>query len=159
MGKHKRKRNLERGPYDRYTTVPVEEIIPLLAETAKAEVRGVMVSVGSLRILTYIKGTTCVECGLQAKYWAIERNWSKTSSWHLNLYTVDNYGKEVMMTSDHFIPIKMGGDNSQVNRQPMCQRCNLAKGAFTHHERNLKKGIHGMVFLMTRNKLTVFHPW
>lgn len=83
----------------------------------------------SLRMQTYLHGIKCVRCGIEGKYFALERN-SKGSSnkFHYNLYALDEEGNEIMMTSDHIIPKSKGGPNDVSNRQPMCSPCNTKKG-------------------------------
>lgn len=52
----------------------------------------------------------------------------KDKSFHLNLYAIDENGKEVLMTKDHIIPKSKGGADDISNYQTMCERCNEAKG-------------------------------
>lgn len=82
----------------------------------------------SARMQTYLSGTICVTCGLEASYFALERQpRQSTTSWHYNLYALKD-GEEIMMTSDHIIPKSKGGPNTVENRQCMCSPCNTAKG-------------------------------
>lgn len=62
------------------------------------------VGISSNRMLTYTKGTSCV---------AIERHRGERR-WHLHLYA-----NNVMITSDHILPVALGGGNGLENRQPM----------------------------------------
>jgi 5-methylcytosine-specific restriction endonuclease McrA len=75
-------------------------------------------------------GTTCVVCGIQGKYFALERHKSQTKSkrYHFNLYAIDTNGEEVLMTKDHITPRSLGGSNDFTNMQTMCIHCNHAKG-------------------------------
>lgn len=52
----------------------------------------------------------------------------KDVSYHLNLYAVDENGKEILMTKDHIIPKSKGGKDHISNYQTMCVRCNMTKG-------------------------------
>lgn len=76
------------------------------------------------------KGIKC-ECGVEGKYFAKERTYTKLPpkiiSYHLNLYGIRKDGTEVMMTKDHIIPKSKGGQNSLSNYEPMCQDCNTEK--------------------------------
>ena len=69
------------------------------------------------------KGTTCVYCGLEGTFFAVERH-PNAMGWHLNLYAVDDIGDEVLMTKDHIVPRAKGGPNTLDNLQPMCTLCN-----------------------------------
>lgn len=79
--------------------------------------------------LFFTKGFKCVKCGIEGKYFAKERDPSSNSNkYHLNLYALDENGKEVLMTKDHIIPKSKGGKNKLENYQTMCCRCNNNKG-------------------------------
>ena len=76
----------------------------------------------------------CATCGISGKYFAKERQrvgpFPQNGQWHFNLYAIkEKWGREVMMTVDHIIPICLGGISEQSNYQPMCQTCNQKKGA------------------------------
>ena len=84
------------------------------------------------------KGTACAGCGVEAKFFAIETQFSDWPEKHycFNLYTEDN----VLFTKDHIIPKAAGGSNSLNNLQPMCLTCNeekadkVDKGAYINGE-------------------------
>lgn len=79
--------------------------------------------------LFFLKGYKCVECGLEGKYFALERTKEDNSKrYHLNLYAIDDNGCEVMMTKDHIVPKSLGGKDSVKNYQTMCSKCNEKKG-------------------------------
>lgn len=94
--------------------------------------QGVMCGIAGTRIETYYhKGTDCVNCGLEGKYFAIEKDMHQSSTgsnWHLNLYARHEDGHEVLMTRDHIVPASKNGKATIANSQPMCQPCNTAKG-------------------------------
>lgn len=71
-------------------------------------------------------GYTCVECGLTAEYGAIETNGSETT-FHLNLYGINENNEEVMLTKDHIFPKSKGGVDCITNYQVMCEHCNEKK--------------------------------
>jgi len=75
-------------------------------------------------------GLRCVRCGIEGKFFAVEQHKNDTQkSYHLNLYAVDELGREVLMTKDHIIPRACGGPDCLGNYQVMCARCNTQKGS------------------------------
>ena len=95
---------------------------------AKVELDGDIIKGNSQRYQTFFKkGTKCVCCGIEGKYFAKEKV-SRDKSYHLNLYAVDENGKEVLMTKDHILPKSKGGQDHIDNYQTMCVNCNVAKG-------------------------------
>lgn len=99
---------------------------------------GKKVKMGSQRYeLFKNKGITCVNCGLEGKFFALEKHKSKNddiednisdSGYHFNLYGYNDEGKEVMLTKDHIIPKSKDGENMLSNYQTMCYYCNHKKG-------------------------------
>lgn len=87
------------------------------------------VSMGSHRYQMFAdKGTDCVKCGIKGEFFALERDEvSNPLKFHFNLYGLDKYGNEVMITKDHIIPRSKGGKNILINYQPLCYRCNKHK--------------------------------
>jgi hypothetical protein len=89
---------------------------------------GDLMNMGSDRYKTFfLKGTRCITCGLEAKYFAKER-FPGDIKWHFNLYGIDENNKEVLFTKDHTIPKSKGGLNHIDNYQTMCCKCNSKKG-------------------------------
>ena len=87
------------------------------------------VKMGSCRYKCFAKfGTKCVSCGIEGKFFAMERDYN-TDRYHFNLYAVDENEKEILMTKDHIIPKSKGGKNHLSNYQTMCITCNRNKGA------------------------------
>lgn len=72
------------------------------------------------------KGIRCVVCGIKGKYFAKEKA-GNSKRFHFNLYAIDIYGNEVMMTKDHIMRRREGGKDILENYQPMCYRCNKRK--------------------------------
>lgn len=91
--------------------------------------RHVTVKMGSHRYQTFaIKGTDCLECGIKGEFFALERNADSTDeNFHFNLYGLDEYNNEVMITKDHIIPRSKGGKNVLSNYQTLCIKCNQRK--------------------------------
>lgn len=94
---------------------------------------GVEVHLTSLRLLTFFqKGTICSCCGLEASYFAFERNRGKKGrppqgSYHLNLWGVNEEGEEVLFTHDHTLARVLGGADDGTNTTTMCTKCNCEK--------------------------------
>ena len=86
-----------------------------------------LVKVSGARLRTFLKGVKCASCSLTGSFFAIEATKPNYSNYHLNLYAVTPTGKEVLMTSDHIVPLSKNGTGGLRNRQPMCQKCNLKK--------------------------------
>lgn len=95
---------------------------------AKVELDGDTIKGNSQRYQVFFtKGLKCACCGIDGKYFAKEKC-SYDKSYHLNLYAVDDNDKEVLMTKDHIVPKSKGGKDVIENYQPMCVKCNVAKG-------------------------------
>lgn len=121
---------------ERKSTHSIEEVREIVKDVlfykdkryAKVELDGDIIKGNSQRYQTFFtKGTKCVCCGIEGKYFAKEKV-SRDKSYHLNLYAIDENGKEVLMTKDHILPKSKGGQDNVDNYQPMCVRCNKAKG-------------------------------
>lgn len=77
--------------------------------------------------LFFTKGYKCVNCGLEGKFFALEKRKTDTI-YHLNLYGYDKNGNEILFTKDHIIPKSKGGKDILENYQTMCEKCNMRKG-------------------------------
>lgn len=77
--------------------------------------------------LFFSKGYKCIDCGLEGKYFALEKD-RKANGYHLNLYSIKD-GEEILMTKDHIIPKSKGGTDELNNYQTMCRICNIKKGS------------------------------
>jgi hypothetical protein len=93
------------------------------------EEKTVVVSMGSHRYQLYAnKGIVCANCGLEGKYFVLERGKNDDpDKFHFNLYGRNKHGHEVMLTKDHIFPKSEGGKNKLSNYQPLCFRCNQKK--------------------------------
>ena len=98
---------------------------------------GYKVNPKSLRYQTFNKDLACANCGIKGRFLALERCLSdkggnegekEGQGFHLNLYGIDEMGREVLMTKDHIIPKSKGGPDSLDNLQTMCTYCNEEKG-------------------------------
>ena len=89
----------------------------------------IVVKMGSQRYQLFaLKGTNCVKCGIEGKFFALEQcRCNKSSKFHFNLYGIDKNGHEVMITKDHIMPRSKGGKNTLSNYQPLCIYCNQRK--------------------------------
>lgn len=82
----------------------------------------------SHRLWTFYEcGVACEACGIEADYFAVERNHSGEERPHLNLYAETSDG-EVLFTKDHITPSSKGGAYHISNYQTLCKSCNEAKG-------------------------------
>ena len=97
-------------------------------KSSKIDFDGDLIRGNSQRYQTFFtKGCKCIKCGIEGKYFAKER-YVDQSTYHLNLYAVNDNGEEVLMTKDHIIPRSKGGIDDINNYQTMCKLCNEAKG-------------------------------
>lgn len=117
--------------YERLTTLPVDQVIAKIGlppfrhtMTVKKHELGLY----SLRMRTFKQsGTTCVGCGANASFFAVERHINgDTAKYHLNLYGIVD-GRERMFTCDHVQARSKGGANDLSNTQTMCITCNSRK--------------------------------
>lgn len=70
------------------------------------------------------KGITCVKCGVNGEFFALEID--RGGGMHLDLYGyIDD--EEVLLTVDHIVPKSKGGLNNMINYQTMCKLCNEIK--------------------------------
>lgn len=75
----------------------------------------------------YESGIECKSCGLEADFFAVEKNHEGEARPHLNLYAKTSDG-EVLFTKDHIVPKSKGGENKISNYQTLCKSCNELKG-------------------------------
>jgi 5-methylcytosine-specific restriction endonuclease McrA len=93
------------------------------------ELDDVIVNLDSDRLTLFAENSTCVCCGIQGEFYAIEYH-TKAEMYkpHLNLYAIVE-GRELLLTKDHIIPLFKGGKNEIANYQTMCQECNMIKSS------------------------------
>ena len=85
------------------------------------------VKITSQRYSVFQKSQKCGCCGLEASYLAYEKPLD-SEKYHINMYGVDEDGKEILFTKDHIIPFSKGGKNILGNYQTMCSKCDANKG-------------------------------
>jgi 5-methylcytosine-specific restriction endonuclease McrA len=108
------------------------------------------VKVNSLRMQCFkYHGITCVHCGVKGTFFAKEKHHVRDKSFHLNLYGIDQCGREVLMTRDHIIALAKNGNDALENLQTMCQRCNSLKGS----KDTVNDSIKAISILTRKNKL------
>lgn len=111
----------------------------LSREDAVMDFDGDPLRANSVRYKVFHNSLKCCVCGIEGKFFAKERSLPAFSDkFHLNLYAMDEDGKEVLMTKDHIIPKSKGGSNGVENMQTMCCRCNEKKGNHMEVEDELK---------------------
>lgn len=124
---------VKKSPYIRAGIVSLD-ILPDLMDHREAgyykKICGVMVKMTSQRYIVFQKSVRCCRCGIEGKYFAAEqtRGSRPESTYHLNLYGINEKGTEVLMTKDHILPKSLGGKNEHSNYQTMCAKCNSKKG-------------------------------
>lgn len=116
----------------RLSTHKVEDIIFNIGiNTLPIVLNGISVKTSTTRLRTFVeKGLVCRHCGMVGKFFAVEyAEASGIQTAHLNLYGINDQGNEVLMTSDHIMPISKGGNKKSIhNRQCLCTVCNMKKG-------------------------------
>ena len=115
----------------RKETYPVEFILKLMKTSNDPSVilDRDNVRITGVRLRSFLKhGTDCCVCGVNGAFFAKEKNF-RDVRYHLNLYAIDDNGKEVLMTRDHIIPRCRGGSEGINNMQTMCINCNNKKGS------------------------------
>jgi len=123
--------------YQRHKTYPIQQILDIVEyqcvggnyrNKKYAELDGVKVKITSARYRVFKNSTKCVCCGLEASFFASEKDvLVQTDKYHFNLYGVKDNGEEVLFTKDHIIPKSKGGSNKLSNFQTMCSECNCEK--------------------------------
>lgn len=111
----------------------IEEVLPFIFKVKEKEYAGHTVKMTSTRYKLFAtKGTVCVRCGLEGKYFSLEKHSNDSlGKLHFNLYGIRN-GVPVMMTKDHIMPRSKGGLGSLDNLQTMCVKCNADKADKTY---------------------------
>jgi len=123
------------GGYISIGTFNPEEVLPFTVFPEEEETKpnrkdylGQSVRMTSWRYRTFArKGLKCVRCGIEGKFFSLEKSHLNDKRYHFNLYAIEG-GKPILMTKDHIVPKSMGGTECFENLQPMCTRCNCNKG-------------------------------
>lgn len=128
--------------YVRFNTIAIPVFLPLIEAGAdRINIGGHEVGRSSLRLQTFkAYGTTCVVCGLEASFFAVEAfHHSPDGHRHVNLWGRRETGEEVLFTSDHRVAKVNGGIDGLSNRQTMCSPCNAKKGETENPQHKVKK--------------------
>lgn len=99
---------------------------PAQRRKMKVDFDGDEIKVTSDRLFTFRQSLTCARCGIIASFFAKERCRNQ-STFHFNLYAINDSGHEVLMTKDHIIPKAKSGPDHPDNYQTMCRDCNVEK--------------------------------
>ena len=111
----------------------LEEVLPFVVsrkkdKNAEKEYMGYKVKMYSQRYRLFkLKGVKCISCGIEGKFFALEKPHTEKKRYHFNLYGKNKDGHEVLMTKDHIRPKSKGGKNNLSNYQVMCAECNTKK--------------------------------
>ena len=127
--------------------LPVEEVLEIVHFHSKPSkpkdvtIGYIKVRVVNPRLKTFLyKGTRCAICGLEGKYFSLEKN---TDYWALNLYGIDTSGHEIPLTRDHILARCLGGKDNLENTQTLCYRCNQQKGKAENREKHKSRNFLG----------------
>lgn len=97
-------------------------------EKVVSDFYGYEIKFSSHRLWTFYEcGVECELCGLEAEFFAVEKNHEGEARPHLNLYVETSDG-EVLFTKDHIVPQSKDGKNKISNYQTLCKPCNERKG-------------------------------
>ena len=125
-----------------------------LKKSKDVEVDGFKVHPISLRYMTfYQKGTTCVCCGKVGTHFKLCGD-DSTARRHFNLFADDG----TLITKDHILPKSKGGEDTVENLQPMCEKCNAAKGNYHQRSRSSTSQQHGWIRIKSRISVTSTRP-
>lgn len=110
----------------------VEEMVRLYEQQSveDTEIDGYKVKTNSERYKNFSKnGYVCKHCGIEGTYATLERGITMKNEerMHFNIYGLDEYGNEIMLTKDHRYPKCRGGLDDINNYQVLCEKCNTAK--------------------------------
>lgn len=120
----------------------IKEVLKEVNKKQFSNIRGRLVKINTKTIKTfYYKGTTCACCGLEAKYFKINK--PKNGYSNATLISEVN-GKEIKFTRDHIIPKSLGGNDTYDNMQTMCEECNNAKGSLGKSNLHSKLVVAGL---------------
>lgn len=112
---------------------------------------GVQVKISSQRYKLFKENKCCVVCGLEGKFLAIEKSEPEIKRYHINMYGINENGKEILMTKDHIIPRSKGGKDIHSNYQTMCSVCNSDKG--NGDSKSLKSLFNDYVYNKTQKNI------
>lgn len=139
----------KRDRYDRLCTVPLSVVIDAYRNNHQVThivINGEQVGMQSLRLQTFFHhGLQCSACGLRASHFAVERNFRRPGTYHLNLWGANKNGVEVLFTHDHTLARSLGGANHLSNTTTMCESCNTKKSKVEQQLKKLKDKGHDVV--------------
>lgn len=118
--------------YDRECKVDLSQVLPFIGKESKLTFNEIEVGLTSNRLLCFSNGLICKHCGIEGKFFAVEKSKRKNTSvefkdYHLNLYAIAKFDREVLMTADHIVPKSRGGVDNISNLQTLCTICNKKK--------------------------------
>lgn len=96
----------------------LERVTPVFREKL---FEGFCVKIGTLKLQTFKKSSKCACCNRKGIVFRLEA--SSDCCAYLNLYT----SEDILMCTDHIIPLSKGGPHRLFNTQTMCETCNRDK--------------------------------
>lgn len=132
--------------YQRKETYSVEAVLSkrvepyILDAKSMVDFDGDLMRMNSSRYQVFdIKGLKCSFCNLTGSFFAKEKTGGIKLIYHFNLYAINEFGEEVLMTKDHIIAKSLGGINHIDNYQTACTKCNGKKASLSQEEFLLKR--------------------
>ena len=97
--------------YHRHKLYPIDEVLDYVVPTTAKDQDSIReydsrkVKMNSERYQVFAKNLKCCKCGIEGKFFALEKNKTQKSNfWHFNLYALDEENNEILMTKDHIVP-------------------------------------------------------
>lgn len=88
---------------------------------------GSQAKISSVRLQVFKKSNECICCRTAGTHY--KKSFTiDNKSFHLNLYSKQSDGTQILMTKDHLVPVSKGGLNSLDNYVTCCSECNMFKG-------------------------------
>lgn len=120
--------NLKHKIKERLQKLTIEEVLEYIKKNPETQFfvsNGIQAKIKRAKTLAKI-GLDCKHCNLKGQYFTIDVDVG--GGIHLDLFSVNDKGQEVLMTIDHIIPKSKGGSNLYHNLQCLCMPCNSKKG-------------------------------
>lgn len=163
--------DLDIQAFSQYETIDIydlesinRKILEGLEENIMPTLHGSELKKSQRYILFTQQDQICTECGLTAKFWALQKSrFSNTKRYHLNLYGINNIGQVILFTKDHVVPKSFGGKDKANNYVVMCSCCNEKKSNKIEDNPNFeiysfnsvsfyKNKLNGKTYIVSKNE-------